>query len=94
VSVSQRFRSIPIEPYSSGLYTSISAVTRAFFGALFGALFMLLHKGGVLLAFAADRLPLLYAAAFVAGFSERLMPEVLERFERTVSDSTKAEKGM
>jgi hypothetical protein len=85
VSVAHRFRTIPIERFSSGSYTAIAGVSRAILGALFGSLLVLFQKAGLLLAVAADHVYLLYAAAFVAGFSERLIPDVLERLEKSVS---------
>jgi hypothetical protein len=85
VSVAHRFRSIPIERFSSGIYTVIAGVSRAILGAQFGALLVLFQKAGLLLSVAADHPYLLFAAAFVAGFSERLIPDVLERLEKSVS---------
>lgn len=46
--------------------------------------FLLFHKADVLLRFAEGRPFLLYATAFVAGFGERAIPEVLVRFERQI----------
>ena len=46
--------------------------------------FLLFHKADVLVRFGEGRPFLLYATAFVAGFGERVIPEVLERFERQI----------
>jgi hypothetical protein len=86
VSVTQRFRRIPIEPYSSGFYISVAGVSRIFVGAVFGAVFLLFQNAGLLLSAANGNPSLLYSAAFVAGFSERMIPEILERFESTAGE--------
>jgi hypothetical protein len=84
VSVTQRFRRIPLERYSSSFYTAAAGVSRICVGAVFGALFLMFQKAGLLLAIATDQPFLLFSAAFVAGFSERMIPEILERLETTV----------
>jgi hypothetical protein len=89
VSVAQRFRTIPIERYSSSLYTSIAGVSRILLGAIFGSLFLLLHKSDLVLSLARQQPYLLATASFVAGFSERLVPEMLERFESKMTSDEK-----
>jgi len=85
VSVSQRFRSIPIERYTSRRFTAIGGCSRIIFGCMFGAVFLLFQKAEVLLNVADSHPFLLAAAAFVAGFSERAIPEVLAKFEPQIA---------
>jgi len=85
ISVSQRFRSIEVERYTSRLFTVIGGCSRIILGCVFGFVFLLFQKAGVVLS-VANGLPfLLAAAAFVSGFSERAIPEVLEQFERQIT---------
>lgn len=88
VSVSQRLRSIAIERYSSRLYTSIGGASRIVFGGVFGAVLLLFQEAGLLLAIVATNIKLSAAAAFVAGFSERLLPDLLARFEKQFENGT------
>jgi hypothetical protein len=85
ISVSERFRSIEVERYSSRRFIAVGASSRIFFGFIFGAAFLLFHKGGLLLNVANNQPFLLAAAALVAGFSERAIPEVLAQVEHQIS---------
>jgi hypothetical protein len=82
MSVSQRFKTIPIERYTSRLFTAIGGGSRIIYGAAFGTLFLLLQRAGLILQIAAQRPYLLWVAAFIAGFSERAIPELLESIDR------------
>jgi hypothetical protein len=89
ISVSQRFRSIQVEPYTSRLFTQIGGGSRICFACIFGALFLLFQKAGILLSVATGQPFLMVAGAFVAGFSERAIPELLEQFERQIASRKK-----
>lgn len=93
MSVVQRFQTIPIERYTSKLFTVIGGSSRVIYGAGFGALFLLFLKAGLILQIAADRSYLLAAAALLAGFSERAMPELLEALDRQLLSRPKSEDG-
>lgn len=82
MSVSQRFRSIQVEPYTSRLFTQVGGGSRICFAAVFGAIFLLFQKAGIVLSVATGQPFLMVTGAFVAGFSERAIPELLEQFER------------
>jgi hypothetical protein len=84
VSVSQRLTSMPLERYSGTFYTRVAGCTRIVFGCAFGAIFLLLQKAGLLLEVASQNPYFIAAAAFAAGFSERLIPDLLEQFEKHV----------
>lgn len=92
LSVSQRFRSVPVERYSSQRYIAIGGCSRIIFGCFFGAAFLLFQKADVLLSFASEQQFLLAAASFVAGFSERAIPEMLEQFEPQIALGNAADK--
>jgi hypothetical protein len=81
LSVSQRFRSIPIARFSSRGFTFTGGVSRVLFGGLFGAVLVLLQKAGLVLAGIESNPFALAAAAMVAGFSERLIPELVGSVE-------------
>jgi len=89
VSVSQRFRSIPIDRYASSKYTVVAGITRIAFGSLFAIGFLVLQRAGLVLEIAAGKTYLLITGAVVAGFSERLFPELLQRFETQFSAENK-----
>jgi hypothetical protein len=79
VSVMQRFRSIHIDRYSSSAYAAIAGMSRAVLGAIFGGLLILLNRADLVLNVASNRPFLLPAAAFIAGLTERLIPDLIER---------------
>lgn len=81
VSVAQRFRLIPIERYASYSYTALGGVSRIVFGVIFGEILLLMQKAGLVLALATTAPALLAVACLIAGFSERLIPELLTQFE-------------
>jgi hypothetical protein len=84
ISVSQRFRSIEIERYMSRLLATVGGCSRILFGCAFGAVFLLFQKAGIVLSAATEHPWFLSAAALVAGFSERAIPEVLAQVERQI----------
>jgi hypothetical protein len=92
ISVSQRFRSINMERYASRRFTAIGGCSRIVFGCMFGAVFLLFQKGGIVLSVANGQPYLLAAAAVVAGFSERAIPEVLAQVEHQIATSKTSER--
>lgn len=89
VSVAVRFRSLKIDRYTSHRFTMIGGASRIVFGGLFAATLLLFQKADVVLAFAKDQVELSAVASLLAGFSERLIPELLEKFETKVQGSVK-----
>lgn len=83
VSVLQRFRDINIETYTSRVYTATAGVSRTVFGAAFGVVLLLLHKSDLVLSVAKTNPSFIALACFVAGFSERMIPELLARIEQS-----------
>ena len=78
-----------MERDASRRFTAISGGSRIVFGCIFGAVFLLLQKAGILLGNISENPFFLHAAAFVAG-SERLIPEVLEKFESRITGGSSA----
>ena len=87
ISISERFRSIDVEQYSSRRFTAVGGCSRIFFGFIFGAVFLLFQKGGLLLSVANGQPFLLAGAALVSGFSERAIPELLAQVEHQIATS-------
>lgn len=81
LSVSQRFRSIPIDRFASRRFTVTGGVSRVVFGALFGVVFLMFQKSGLILAAIESNSFAISTAALVAGFSERLIPELIGTVE-------------
>jgi hypothetical protein len=63
ISVLQRFHSMPVELYTSRAFIAINGCARILLGATFGAVFLLFHKGDMLLEVAEGQAFFLYAAA-------------------------------
>lgn len=82
ISISQRSRKIAIPRYASRFYAVAGGGSRIFFGAVFGAALLLLQKAGLVLNLLDSNPYALYAASLVAGFSERLIPELIGQFEK------------
>lgn len=91
ISLSERFREIPITKYTSQTYTVFGGAARIFFGALFGIIMVLLQRGGLVLTVIQDNSFATASLAFVAGFSERLIPELLGNIERRIVVGGKAD---
>ncbi len=86
LSVVQRFKEIPIQNYMSKSYMYISAIIRIVLGIIFGILFIVAVKGGVILGTDADSY-VVVLFIFISGFSERLVPELLKKLETTVTSN-------
>jgi hypothetical protein len=84
VSVLQRFRKIKIDEYSTTIYTSVGGITRTLLGFLFGALFVIAYKAGVFGISSSSGVTneyFTYTFAFISGFSERFIPELIAKAE-------------
>jgi hypothetical protein len=86
LSVSQRFRTIVINRYGSLLFTIIAGSARVLFGALFGLTLLIFQKSGFVLAGIGDNPYSLAAATLVAGFSERLIPDLVGTIESSMEN--------
>jgi hypothetical protein len=90
ISVSQRFRRLELERYSSRWYMVVSGCSRVIFGAMFGVVAHLFVKAELLLPISKVNVFFTAAVAFVAGFSERAIPELLDQMEKQIVASGKA----
>jgi hypothetical protein len=82
-SVWLRFRTIPIEPFMSLRYTAAASISRIVVGAISGAVFLFFQRAGLVMAVLQN--DAVTAFAFVAGFSERVVPELLSAFETKIA---------
>jgi hypothetical protein len=91
ISVALRFREIPIELYSSRGYTAIGGFLRVFFGAAFGAIALLFQRAGLLLTVLGTDAFTIASVAFVAGFSERFVPDLIVSLEQRLAKDRPSE---
>lgn len=81
LSVLLRFRQIVVSKYSSKKYVVIEGIVRVVLGMAFGILFLMLQRGGLLMTVASSNDYATSCLAVVAGFSERLVPSLIEGIE-------------
>ena len=81
VSVLQRTSSLKMVQFDAPHYIAIQGVSRTLIGAIFGAVFVVATKAGLFLTVAADNVWATITFAFIAGISERFVPELLGRIE-------------
>ena len=82
ISVLQRFQKIKIEEFASNWFVSIGGMTRVFLGFMFGVAFVILEKAGIVLNTGSNTY-LVYSFAIISGFSERFIPDLLEKESKT-----------
>lgn len=81
ISVLLRSKNIEVDPYASRFYIALQAIARSLLGFIFGIVAVLVIKANLLVGFADANIFLISSVALVAGFSERLVPEVLASIE-------------
>ena len=84
LSVLQRFQSIYIPKYSSWRYIGLRSLTRILLGAIFGGLFIVMQKAGIILNLISSNVFLLYLFSFLSGFSERFIPDLIDKMQNKV----------
>jgi hypothetical protein len=84
LSVLLRFRQLVVSRYSSKKSVVIEGVVRVVLGVAFGVLFLILQKGELLMTIASSNAYATACLAAVAGFSERLVPSLIESLEGQV----------
>ena len=83
ISVFQRSNNISVEPLAGVSYLVLQGAARTFLGVLFGLFFVCASQANLLLGLVSTQQLALFCFATVAGFSERLVPELLRKFEST-----------
>ncbi|MGD1046838.1 MAG: hypothetical protein ABR936_16140 [Bacteroidota bacterium] len=81
VSILQRFQTIHILKYSSWRYIVLRAISRILIGTIFGALFIIVQKAGIVLNIINANDFLIYAFSFMSGLSERYFPELMQSIQ-------------
>lgn len=81
ISVLQRNPSLDIDPWMSNGYLKLQGITRVVLGFIFGCIFALASKANFVLGVVRDNPYPLLVLCIVAGFSERVIPELLSKFE-------------
>jgi hypothetical protein len=93
VSVLQRSNRIAIEPDTEPSVVALLGGSRALLGCIFGSFFVMASAGNLVAGVVSDEVFVVLTLAVVAGFSERLIPELLRKLEggseRADASSTK-----
>lgn len=80
-----RFHQILIPKYATWRTTTLGSLTRVFSGAIFGSVFIIFQKAGLILNIVSANVFLLYTFAFVSGYLERFVPDIVEKLQSNVS---------
>jgi len=89
ISVLQRNPSLELDPWMSTRYHALQGVTRIVLGFIFGGILVIASKANFVLGVIRNNPYPLLILCIVAGFSERLIPELLSKFESTQPTSTR-----
>jgi hypothetical protein len=81
ISVLQRSTELNIDPLAGRTYLQLEGSGRALLGALFGMFLICACDADLILGMAKANHRAMFCFAIVAGFSERLVPELLRKFE-------------
>jgi hypothetical protein len=84
-SVLFRSRRLHVEPYAGQLYLALQAGARILVGAVFGTFVVIASKANLALGVLASSSSALVVVAFVAGFAERFVPELLRGIEERLT---------
>jgi hypothetical protein len=85
VSVLQRFNNIIIPKHSTWRFTLIRALSRIVIGCIFGGLFVIANKSGMILNLLNTNSFLIYAFSFMCGLSERFFPDLMKKTESSLT---------
>jgi hypothetical protein len=81
-SVLQRTSNMTAVQFDPPCYIAIQGVVRILIGAIFGGIFLVAAKAGLVLAVATTDVWAMICFSFIAGISERFVPELLGKIER------------
>ncbi len=82
VSILQRYKDIEIKKYSSSEYVALRGLTRITIGFIFGCYLLILVEAELLFGGLNINDSFVHAFAFISGFSERFIPEVIGKVEK------------
>ena len=82
VSIVQRTGAADLEPFVRREYLFLQGFSRVILGAAFGFFTVFAVQANIVMGFAQDSNPTLFVLCFVAGVSERFVPELIQRIER------------
>lgn len=88
ISVAHRIRDLSIEWKSQMKLLAAEGFARILVGYFFGVLFCLMSKGDLVLGALSENFLALLVFSTIAGFSERFIPELMEKLEARAADST------
>jgi hypothetical protein len=88
-SVLQRVSKLELGAFDNPAYQMMQGVTRIVLGTLFGFVSLLGIRAGILLSAAASNSSAIALIAFLGGFSERFIPELLDSMEKGQGDRPK-----
>lgn len=89
LSIMQRSTTLELDPLSSKKYVSLQGAIRAILGLLCGIFLLIVIKANLLLGTFASNNYVIAVFATIAGFSERFVPDLVNKFETSqkVSDT-------
>lgn len=79
VSVLQRSKDLKVAVYDSAGLLVLQAIVRVGIGCCFGVIAVVASKSGLLLEFLSSNYKKMFLLAVVAGFSERMIPDFIEK---------------
>jgi hypothetical protein len=88
ISIAHRIRDLSIEWKSQPKLLAAEGCARILVGFFFGVLFYLMCKSDLVLGALNDNFLALLVFSTIAGFSERFIPELMEKLEARASEST------
>ncbi len=89
LSVLNRIRRLEIDWKGSKEIIALEGIARIAVGMFFGVLFCLMCMGDLVLGAFKDNSPALFVFATISGFSERFIPELMEKLEARAGKSAR-----
>lgn len=90
ISIIQRGVSLTVNPFVPISHVVFQGVVRMVLGIVFGGLLIVASKANITLGILGDNIWSLFIFSVVAGFSERFIPDILDRIATETSVQTKS----
>lgn len=87
ISLAQRGEDLRIDPFSAPAHKAFDGILRALLGMIFGMIVVVAARSNVAFGIGMRSPYTMFILALVGGFSERLIPSVLNRLSQEQSDS-------